>query len=148
MICGSLEWAVGSIGGFCVGTTFVVDHQRLSGLGESYLKGHSCKTHFLNLFFVSGYCFSASAPPLLTQAAISALDRFESEPQIFETLNKCATKVHHRLCELTHLTINGHVLSPVKHLHLKTENDRDIENDFIDRIIEKVLAIYFFFYII
>lgn len=34
MICGSLEWAVGSIGGFCVGTTYITDHQVLSGLGE------------------------------------------------------------------------------------------------------------------
>lgn len=36
--------------------------------------------------FFPGYCFSASAPPLLTQAAITALDRFEREPSIFEEL--------------------------------------------------------------
>lgn len=34
MICGTLEWGVGSIGGFCVGTTYITDHQVLSGLGE------------------------------------------------------------------------------------------------------------------
>lgn len=69
LICSSLENAIGSIGGFSVGTTFIVDHQRLSGLG---------------------YCFSASAPPLLVQAAISALDQFEKHPEIFDELNdKC-----------------------------------------------------------
>lgn len=69
LICSSLENAIGSIGGFSVGTTFIVDHQRLSGLG---------------------YCFSASAPPLLAQAAITALDNFESEPEMFSELSdKC-----------------------------------------------------------
>lgn len=33
MISGSLEYAIGSIGGFCVGSHFIVEHQRLSGLG-------------------------------------------------------------------------------------------------------------------
>lgn len=69
LICSTLENAIGSIGGFSVGTTFIVDHQRLSGLG---------------------YCFSASAPPLLAQAAIAALDHFENEPEMFTELNeKC-----------------------------------------------------------
>ena len=33
MIMGSLENAIGSIGGFCVGASVVIEHQRLSGLG-------------------------------------------------------------------------------------------------------------------
>lgn len=72
LICSSLENAVGSIGGFSVGSTFIVDHQRLSGLG---------------------YCFSASAPPLLAQAAITALDHFEREPTMFQELNIICTKL-------------------------------------------------------
>ena len=72
LISASLEAAVGSIGGFCVGSSFIVEHQRLSGLG---------------------YCFSASQPPLLTQAAISALDRFEKEPEIFQEINAVTEKV-------------------------------------------------------
>ena len=35
LIMGSLETSIGSIGGFCVGTTYVVEHQTLAGLGES-----------------------------------------------------------------------------------------------------------------
>ncbi len=33
LIMGSLETSIGSIGGFCVGTTYVVEHQTLAGLG-------------------------------------------------------------------------------------------------------------------
>ena len=44
-----MEAAIGSIGGFCVGTKFVIEHQRLSGLG---------------------YCFSAALPPMLAASAI------------------------------------------------------------------------------
>lgn len=73
LICSSLENAIGSIGGFSVGTTFIVDHQRLSGLG---------------------YCFSASAPPLLAQAAISALDQFEKHPEMFDELNNKCKKLN------------------------------------------------------
>lgn len=73
LICSSLENSIGSIGGFSVGSTFIVDHQRLSGLG---------------------YCFSASAPPLLAQAAIVALDHFEKHPEMFGELNKICKKLN------------------------------------------------------
>lgn len=73
LICSTLENAVGSIGGFSVGTTFIVEHQILTGLG---------------------YCFSASAPPLLVQAAISTLDHFEQHPEIFSELNEKCKKLH------------------------------------------------------
>lgn len=72
LICATLENSVGSIGGFTVGTQFIVEHQRLSGLG---------------------YCFSASAPPLLAQAAITALDLFENDPNMFKQLNDCCEKL-------------------------------------------------------
>ena len=50
----SLENSAASSGGFCVGTKFVIDHQRLSGLG---------------------YCFSASLPPMMAAAAIKVSPR-------------------------------------------------------------------------
>lgn len=34
MIMGSLEGSVGSFGGFCVGASVIIEHQRLSGLGN------------------------------------------------------------------------------------------------------------------
>lgn len=115
IICGTLEGGVGSIGGFCVGTTYIIDHQVLSGLG---------------------YCFSASTPPLLTQAAISAIDRFEREPSIFEELRTNSKLLHEKLNRLTHFELGGHPLSPVKHLYLKTQSDRDTERSLIGQIVD------------
>lgn len=113
LISASLEGSVASVGGFCVGSHFIVEHQRLSGLG---------------------YCFSASQPPLLTQAAISALDVFEQEPKIFETLNEVAEKVDRKFRELTRLNLRGHPISPVKHLYLKDDKAADE----IDAILRKI----------
>lgn len=100
LISASLEGSVESVGGFCVGSHFIVEHQRLSGLG---------------------YCFSASQPPLLTQAAISALDIFERDARIFEELNSTAEKVDNKFRELTRFEIRGHPISPIKHLYLRDD---------------------------
>lgn len=102
LISASLESSVGSIGGFCVGSHFIVEHQRLSGLG---------------------YCFSASQPPFLTQAAISALDVFENDKDIFKQLNETAKKVDEKFKDLTRFELRGHSLSPVKHLYLRNLED-------------------------
>ena len=53
-----MEMSLGSVGGFCVGSSFVIQHQVLSG---------------------QGYCFSASLPPLLAVSAIEALNIIESK---------------------------------------------------------------------
>jgi len=104
LISASLETSVGSVGGFCVGSHFIVEHQRLSGLG---------------------YCFSASQPPFLTQAAICALNIFEKQPQIFEQLNDVAEKVNKQFQKLSCFTLSGHAVSPVKHLRLKSEQHNE-----------------------
>ncbi|XP_059400315.1 serine palmitoyltransferase 1-like isoform X2 [Carassius carassius] len=59
LISANMENALASIGGFCCGRSFVIDHQRLSG---------------------QGYCFSASLPPMLASAAIEALNIMEEDP--------------------------------------------------------------------
>lgn len=56
LIVFSLDTSFASIGGVCIGSHEVVDHQRLSG---------------------AGYCFSASAPPFLAAAALTSLSRLE-----------------------------------------------------------------------
>lgn len=58
IITGSLGTGAGSAGGFCVGSRVMVDHQRLSG---------------------SGYCFSASLPPVLAVGATAAVEAFEAD---------------------------------------------------------------------
>ena len=59
MICVSLENAMASIGGFCCGRAYVIDHQRLSG---------------------QGYCFSASQPAMMATAAMKALEILQAKP--------------------------------------------------------------------
>uniref|UniRef100_A0A8W7Q149 Serine palmitoyltransferase 1 n=1 Tax=Anopheles coluzzii TaxID=1518534 RepID=A0A8W7Q149_ANOCL len=102
LVSAGLEWSAATIGGFCAGSSFIVEHQRLSGLG---------------------YCFSASLPPLLAQAAISALDRFESNPRIFVELRERCRMVSNKLSQLKHFQSRGDPLSPVKHLYLKHKHE-------------------------
>lgn len=117
LISASLENAVESIGGFCVGSHFIVEHQRLSGLG---------------------YCFSASQPPFLTQAAISALDIFEKEPKIFNQLNDTAEKVDEQFRYFSKLELRGHPISPVKHLYLKDNDDSEKCEKILRKIADEV----------
>lgn len=117
LISASLEHAVESIGGFCVGTHFICEHQRLSGMG---------------------YIFSASLPPLLTQAAISALNVFEHEPRIFEQLNDIAVMVDEKFKNFSKLELRGHPLSPVKHLYLKDVEDPEKSEKILRKISDEV----------
>lgn len=41
-----------------------------------------------------GYCFSASLPPLLAQACITALDKFQSSPEIFQEIRAVSLELH------------------------------------------------------
>ncbi|CAH2090747.1 unnamed protein product [Euphydryas editha] len=114
LIVGSLEHSFATIGGFCAGTHFVVEHQRLSGLG---------------------YCFSASLPPMLTQAAISALDILEKNPSIINELNENSKKLNIALTKLKHYTFSGEELSPVKHIYLKnSELSDDLKQSYLKNI--------------
>jgi len=104
LIIGSLETSLSSVGGFCVGSTFVVEHQRLSGLG---------------------YCFSASQPPLLSEAAIRALEHIEEHPEILIKLRERCVFLHQRIiCSklIEHFTLGGDEISPLKHLYLKNKS--------------------------
>ncbi|KAK9757254.1 hypothetical protein RND81_01G152000 [Saponaria officinalis] len=59
--------ALASDGGFCTGNLRAIDHQRLSS---------------------SGYVFSASLPPYLATAAISAIDVLEDNPNLTAKLKE------------------------------------------------------------
>ena len=61
----SLEHALACSGGFAVGKSYVINHQRLSG---------------------SGYCFSASLPPLCAVASVRAITALEESPHLFSKL--------------------------------------------------------------
>ncbi|KAJ8670582.1 hypothetical protein QAD02_001841 [Eretmocerus hayati] len=116
MIMGSLEWSVGSIGGFCVGSSFVIEHQRLSGLG---------------------YCFSASLPPLLASAAIASLDIIEKKPELIQILAKNCYVFDQEIRDIKDLDCLSAAESPVKHLYLKGNHDRAYEAELLKMISDK-----------
>ncbi|EDW74422.1 uncharacterized protein Dwil_GK21908, isoform B [Drosophila willistoni] len=120
LISSGMEGSMATIGGFCVGSHFIAEHQRLSGLG---------------------YIFSASLPPMLTQAAISALDRFERNPQIFEQLQTKSKLLHQQFSKFTKLRLSGNELSPVKHLFLAQSSDKfDTEQKLLAEVSNKCIA--------
>ncbi|ALC42120.1 Spt-I [Drosophila busckii] len=125
LISAGMEGAMATIGGFCVGSHFIAEHQRLSGLG---------------------YIFSASLPPMLTQAAISALDRFERDPHIFEELQQKSRLVQQYFKRFSMLRLQGDELSPVKHLYMSQEHE-DLQTErklltlLADKCIENGVAV-------
>ena len=76
IVCVSLEMAVASVGGFCAGKSYVIDHQRLSGLG---------------------YCFSASVPPMLASAAMESLAVMQTQTDMFEKVRQNARSLRQKL---------------------------------------------------
>jgi len=98
LISSTLEYSIGSIGGFAVGSSFVIDHQRLSS---------------------QSYCFSASLPPLLAAAAIEALNIMEeNDTLLFKTLMNKSIYLHKRLLNIKGYLIIADEISPLKHLCL------------------------------
>ncbi|XP_022863332.1 long chain base biosynthesis protein 1-like, partial [Olea europaea var. sylvestris] len=65
IVTAAMGHALATEGGFCTGSTRVIDHQRLSS---------------------SGYVFSASLPPYLASVAITAVDVLEENPDLITKL--------------------------------------------------------------
>jgi len=78
VLVGSLEHSLGSVGGFCAGSTQIVGHQRLSG---------------------SGYCFSASLPAYATVQAIAALELLQAEPERLTRVSAASAAMHAALSD-------------------------------------------------
>uniref|UniRef100_A0A0N5BVP3 Serine palmitoyltransferase 1 n=1 Tax=Strongyloides papillosus TaxID=174720 RepID=A0A0N5BVP3_STREA len=112
MIMASLENAFASTGGFCAGRSYVVGHQRLSGLG---------------------YCFSASLPPLLATAVSEELKIIQSEPeklQLLKANSKTLFKGLKMIFDGTEFSIKGSDLSPFLHiLYNGKQSDADKKLD-------------------
>ncbi|KAM7166654.1 serine palmitoyltransferase 1 isoform 1-T1 [Macrochelys suwanniensis] len=116
LISANMENSLASIGGFCCGRSFVIDHQRLSG---------------------QGYCFSASLPPLLAAAAIEALNIMEENPDIFQILQEKCKRIHKALQRISGLIVVGESLSPALHLQLEeTSGSRENDMKLLKRIVD------------
>lgn len=116
MIIGSLEGVAGSVGGFCVGSHFIIEHQRLSGLG---------------------YCFSASLPPVLTRAAFCAFDYLDdNSPDICAQLRSKCVKVHKKLADLPNMLLFGDECSPLKYLSfIDFKGEPCLDYEFYDKFV-------------
>lgn len=75
--------------------------------------------------WLSGYCFSASLPPLLSMAAIKTLEKITEQPQILDELRERSIRLHKSILEsqLTrHFVLQADEISPLKHLYLKDKS--------------------------
>ncbi|XP_033981776.1 serine palmitoyltransferase 1 [Trematomus bernacchii] len=116
LISANMENALASIGGFCCGRSFVIDHQRLSG---------------------QGYCFSASLPPMLAAAAIEALNIMEEDPDIFTVLREKCKHVYKALQGTPGLKIVGVPCAPALHLQLeRSSGSRESDMRLLRSIVE------------
>ncbi|XP_051539270.1 serine palmitoyltransferase 1-like isoform X2 [Myxocyprinus asiaticus] len=125
LISANMENALASIGGFCCGRSFVIDHQRLSG---------------------QGYCFSASLPPMLAAAAIEALKIMEEDPGIFSILRDKCKHVHKALQGTPGLKVAGESFAPALHLQLENstgsrENDLKLLRTIVDYCLDRRIAL-------
>ncbi|XP_078424958.1 serine palmitoyltransferase 1 isoform X2 [Cetorhinus maximus] len=125
LISANMENSLASIGGFCCGRSFVIDHQRLSG---------------------QGYCFSASLPPMLASAAIEALNIMEDDPDIFRLLKQKCQRIHYALQGISGLKVVGEPFSPAIHLQLarsrgSRENDVKLLQEIVDYCMNRGIAL-------
>jgi serine palmitoyltransferase len=98
VIMGGLGHAMASVGGFCVGSEILCDHQRLSG---------------------SGYCFSASLPSYLATAAIEAFNLLEKDESRLVALRENSKIAHAELSKYSKMmTVRGSAPSPVIHVEI------------------------------
>lgn len=119
LISANMENAVASIGGFCCGRSFVIDHQRLSG---------------------QGYCFSASLPPMLAAAAIEALYIMEEDPDIFTILREKCEHFYKELKGTAGLKVVGVPFCPAFHLQLqRSSSSRDADLKVLRAIVDYCL---------
>ncbi len=107
----AMDTTLASIGGVCIGSREVVDHQRLMG---------------------AGYCFSAAAPPFLSAAAIASLSELENNSKRVEHLQSLSEYFHISINKLNkYITPTSSKNSPV--IHLIKSSAKDKENDWYEQ---------------
>lgn len=97
----AMDTVLASVGGLCIGTREVVDHQRLSG---------------------AGYCFSAAAPPFLSSAASASLKLLQENPETIEKLRSNSVYLYEKLKNIKGLKlVSSCGESPIIHLNFDSE---------------------------
>ncbi|KAG9156625.1 hypothetical protein Leryth_006611 [Lithospermum erythrorhizon] len=121
IITADMGRALATEGGFCTGSNRVIEHQRLSS---------------------SGYVFSASLPPYLASAAITAFVVLEENPELISKLKENIALLWKGLICLKGLEIMSHPQSPIVFLKLKMstgsfKSDLQILEDIADRALKE-----------
>jgi serine palmitoyltransferase len=123
MIIFGLDTALASVGGVCVGSHEIVDHQRLSG---------------------AGYCYSASTPPFLASAALHSLKYLQDQgarliPEL-QQRSQYTTDFVSTIKGMRLLTKSPNFAAPVIHLCLADmEPDWDKEETILNAIVKSCL---------
>ncbi|CAL1367315.1 unnamed protein product [Linum trigynum] len=119
IVTAAMGHALATEGGFCTGSSRVVDHQRLSS---------------------SGYVFSASLPPYLASAAITAIDMIEENPGLIVKLKKNISLLLKGLSGIQGLTVTSSPESPIVFLKLE-QSTGSIKGDMelLEEIAERAL---------
>jgi len=122
LVTATLSNAFGSVGGFCVGSDTIVDHQRLSG---------------------AGYCFSAALPPYLATAASVIADRLMDKPdELLKPLNAAAKTLldgAQQLAAKGICSVSGQSDSPIVHVRLPKPSGDRVADDTALRAIAKAV---------
>ncbi|KAL2500701.1 Long chain base biosynthesis protein 1 [Forsythia ovata] len=113
--------ALAAEGGFCTGSARVIDHQRLSS---------------------SGYVFSASLPPYLASAALTAVDVLEENLDLITKLKKNVATLHKGLSDVHGLEIVSDPQSPIVFLRLRNstgsiKGDLLVLEDIADHVLKE-----------
>eukprot|EP00040_Diaphanoeca_grandis_P025055 m.138379 g.138379 ORF g.138379 m.138379 type:complete len:521 (-) comp29989_c0_seq1:143-1705(-) len=125
-IAAGMGTALGSIGGFACGRSYVIDHQRLSG---------------------AGYCYSASLPPLLASAAIKALSMIvDSKGALQSQLAANSKLVFDAAKDIQGMEMFGSPTTPVLHLRLSQHSltrreQQDVLAEIVDECLEHGIAL-------
>ncbi|GAB2294463.1 serine palmitoyltransferase component [Dionaea muscipula] len=119
LVTAAMGHALATEGGFCSGSARTIEHQRLSS---------------------SGYVFSASLPPYLASAAISAIDVLEENPALVTKLKENVALLWAGLSDLQGLEIASNPHSPIVFLRLKsstgsTKSDLRVLEDVADQVL-------------
>jgi len=119
ILTGNLASITSSVGGFCCATKSIVYHQRLNS---------------------SGYVYSASLPPLLAAASITALDVIDESPHLLRLLEENVALFHTLLSGLEGLVVTSAANTAVIHLRLiKSSGDRYTDEFLLQNVVDQGL---------
>ncbi|XXG56202.1 hypothetical protein AAC387_Pa03g3683 [Persea americana] len=131
IIAAAMGHALATDGGFCTGSVRVVGHQRLSS---------------------AGYVFSASLPPYLACAAITAIDVLEEHPSLLTKVHSILKDIYLiensawcrfvRYSDIPGLSFPSNPLSPIVFFKLKNstgsfEKDLKLLEDIVNHVLKE-----------